>query len=129
MNGSVSLYSLSDIYGDHGIVGLFMLRQLNTDELFVENLLMSCRVLGRELDCWIISEIISFAKRNSFNKVIANFIPQSRNSIAKDIFTRSGFNNVKFSPRWVNSNLENVGIFYSIDVESFIFHKKDFFNE
>jgi FkbH-like protein len=129
LNGSVALYSLSDIYGDHGIVGLFMLREIDADELFIENLLMSCRVLGRELDCWIVSKIISFAKRNFYKKVIANFIPESRNSIAKDVFTRSGFKNVEFSPLWGNSNIENLGNFYAIDVESFIFHREDFFYE
>ena len=59
----VFLVRLSDIYADHGIVGLVCLKSLTNDIVFLDTLLMSCRVLGRHLEAWILSEIIQRIKK------------------------------------------------------------------
>ena len=46
---TVKLIQLSDLYGDHGIVGLIILKKLNNSSIFIDTFLISCRVFGRYL--------------------------------------------------------------------------------
>ena len=40
------MVQLNDIYGDHGIVGLIILKELEKKYLLIDTFLMSCRVFG-----------------------------------------------------------------------------------
>ena len=46
------MVSLKDVYGDHGIVSLVCLKVVRKKFIFIDTLLMSCRVLGRYLEEW-----------------------------------------------------------------------------
>ena len=45
----ILLIKLNDLYGDHGIVSLVILK-LKNDVIFVDTFLLSCRILGRYLE-------------------------------------------------------------------------------
>jgi len=51
------LVGLKDIYGDHGIVSFISLKIVNNKFIFIDTFLMSCRILGRHLESWILNEI------------------------------------------------------------------------
>ena len=52
------LISLKDIYGDHGNIGLVCLKKINSNYVFLDTFLMSCRILGRHLESWILRNIL-----------------------------------------------------------------------
>lgn len=110
------LVSLSDNYGDHGVVALVCLRKLDESILFIDTFLMSCRVLGRYLEAWILKEITSRAKDNGFDFVIGEFVPTDRNIVAQPFFDTYGFKPVKvgssFYEKIMNSNLTKGGSVY-----------------
>lgn len=85
------LVSLSDNYGDHGIVSLVCLKKINEKLLFLDTFLMSCRVLGRHLESWVLSEIIRRASKHGFEYLIGEFIPTERNIVANSFFENYGF--------------------------------------
>ena len=107
------LVSLTDNYGDHGVVALVCLQKLDDRLLFLDTLLMSCRVLGRYLEAWILNEIISRANKNGFEYVFGEFIPTERNIVAKDFFGNYGFtqidNSSEFYEKIINSKLTSGG--------------------
>ena len=90
----VFLVRLSDIYADHGIVGLVCLKSLSSDVVFLDTLLMSCRVLGRHLEAWILSEIIQRIKKNKKKYLLAEFIDTGKNKISKKFLETYGFKHV-----------------------------------
>ena len=90
-NENSFLVNLNDIYGDHGLVGLVSTKKINSKFIFLENLLMSCRVLGRHLEAWMMSEIIKNAKKSNYEYIIAEFIPTKKNIIAKKYLEEHGF--------------------------------------
>jgi FkbH-like protein len=85
------LVSLTDNYGDHGVVALICLKKLDDKFLFLDTFLMSCRVLGRYLEAWIFNEIVSRANNYGFDYVVGEFVPTERNVVAKDFFDNYGF--------------------------------------
>ena len=55
------LVHLKDSYGDHGIISFICLKIVNNKFLFIDTFLMSCRILGRYLESWILNEIKKLA--------------------------------------------------------------------
>jgi len=43
----IKLIDLKDLYGDHGIVGLMILKKIDKHSIFIDTFLISCRVFGR----------------------------------------------------------------------------------
>ena len=58
----VTAYEYSDQFGDEGIVGLVILQNKGT-EIFIEAMLLSCRVLGRGLEETLLSDAKVHAKK------------------------------------------------------------------
>ena len=55
---------------------------------------MSCRVLGRHLEAWILSEIIKRVSKLKSSYVIAEFIKTDRNDIAFEFLNTYGFEKI-----------------------------------
>ena len=85
---------LKDLYGDHGIISFVCLKFISKKVILIDTLLMSCRVLGRYLENWILNEIIKFAKKNKVKLVVAEFISTKKNDIAKDFLNSNNFRKI-----------------------------------
>lgn len=121
-NDYVFLVRLSDVYGDHGIVALVCLRYLAEDIVFLDTFLMSCRVLGRHLEAWILDQIIKRALRNRNRYILTDFIDTGRNKIAREFLTTYGFecleNNKKVIPKILTACSELKGERYFIPTKN-----------
>lgn len=51
-----------------------------------DNFLMSCRVLGRHLEVWILKSIITNLKKKKVRYLFVDFIPTHKNKIAEEFF-------------------------------------------
>ena len=96
------LVKLNDIYGDHGIVGFFILKK-NKETLFVDLFIMSCRIMGRYLENWILNEIKKIAINNKKKNILFEFIPTKKNKELINNFIKS--NNLK---KIKKKNIENI---------------------
>lgn len=72
------LVKLSDIYGDHGLVCLIVLKKYKKI-LYVESFIMSCRIMGRYLENWILEKIKKIASQNNIKDIVFEFIPNKKN--------------------------------------------------
>tara|TARA_E500000178_G_scaffold356577_1_gene435654 strand:+ start:5595 stop:7256 length:1662 start_codon:yes stop_codon:yes gene_type:complete len=88
------LISLRDIYGDHGIIGLISLKIVKNNFVFVDSFLLSCRVLGRYLENWILSKIFKIAKKNKSKSIFIEYKKTQRNNITKDFLLKNGFKKI-----------------------------------
>ena len=86
------LVKLSDVYGDHGIVSFFILKKYK-ETLVVDLFLMSCRIMGRYLENWILNEIKKIAINNNKKNILFEFIPTKNNKELINNFIKS--NNLK----------------------------------
>ncbi len=86
-------YTLRDKFGDHGLISVVILKKQN-DALFVENWLMSCRVLKRGMEEFIANNIILAAKEAGFKKVVGQYIRTAKNSMVEKLYPSLGFEEV-----------------------------------
>lgn len=84
-------FSLSDVFGDHGLIGVIILEKQNGNTLFINTWLMSCRVLKRGMENFILNTLISYAKELGFSKIIGEYIPTPKNKIVSNHYSDLGF--------------------------------------
>ena len=96
----IKLISLKDLYGDHGIIGLMILKKIDKYSIFIDTFLISCRVFGRYLETWMLYEIKKIFKKKGIKKIYGEHIVTDKNkTICKDFFKKHSFkiDNGKFS--------------------------------
>ncbi len=87
----ITLYfMLKDKFGDHGLISVVILDK-QEDALFVSEWLMSCRVLKRGMEEFIVNRIIRTAAENGFRRVVGEYIPTAKNAMVKDLYEKMGF--------------------------------------
>jgi FkbH-like protein len=77
-NGLVLLVKLKDIYGDHGIISLIIIKEQN-NYLIVDTLLLSCRILGRYVENFLTDYLKKMAIRKKLKGTIFLFKKTEKN--------------------------------------------------
>jgi len=80
--------SVSDRYGDSGLTGLAI---LDSDKSAIDTLLLSCRVLGRNIEYKFMDIIIDFAKNKDLRVLNSQYIKTMKNQQVSDFYERCGF--------------------------------------
>lgn len=84
-------YTLRDKFGDHGLVSVVILEKKSNTDLFVDTWLMSCRVLKRGMEEFVINHMLRIAKENGYTRILSEYIPTAKNKMVQDIYKTMGF--------------------------------------
>ena len=87
-------FTLSDKYGDNGLICIVILEKKNKEDLFINTWFMSCRVLKRGMENFTLNTIIKYAKENGFKKVIGEYIETPKNKMVKNHYQELGFTSI-----------------------------------
>ncbi len=87
-------FSLKDKFGDYGLISLVIMKKIDANSLFIDSWLMSCRVLKRGMEEFIINSVVEKAKENGFSKVIGEYIKTPKNSMVEHMYSKLGFKDV-----------------------------------
>jgi len=89
--GVVPLYAaLRDRLGDHGLIGIVVLKPQG-DDLVILDWLMSCRVLARGVEQYLMNWVIEEARARNLKKVIGEYIRTAKNQMVANFFSPFGF--------------------------------------
>lgn len=83
--------TLKDKFGDYGLISLLILEKKNNEELFIDTWIMSCRVLKRTVEEFVLNSLVRLASENGCKKIIGEYLPTPKNGIVKDHFLNLGF--------------------------------------
>ena len=84
-------FTLEDKYGDNGLICVVILKNENNNTLFVDTWLMSCRVLKRGMENFVLNTIADFAKQKGFVYLKGEYLPTSKNEMVKNHYFQLGF--------------------------------------
>jgi FkbH-like protein len=90
-------FRLLDKFGDNGIIGILIGRGLD-DVLVIDTWLMSCRVLGREVESAMLNVLCESAVAAGHVRIEGRFIPTAKNSMVRDLYDRLGFDLIGDEP-------------------------------
>ncbi|MEZ4415758.1 MAG: HAD-IIIC family phosphatase [Gemmatimonadota bacterium] len=81
---------LKDRFGDTGLVGVALLRYQG-EEARVDSFLMSCRVLGREVEDVFLDQCLALARARGARRVVGEYRPSPKNRMVARFFPERGF--------------------------------------
>ncbi len=79
-----------DRFGDNGVVGV-ALTSAQEGVRDIDGLLLSCRVIGRQIETAFLAFVADFARRNGQHRLQGWFIPTSKNAPARGLYQQAGF--------------------------------------
>jgi FkbH-like protein len=82
---------LKDRFGDYGIICFIVLKKITSDTLFIDSWLMSCRVLKRTVENFVLNKIIDIATSNGYKRILGEYLPTAKNRLVKDHYEKLGF--------------------------------------
>jgi len=88
-NAECLVMRLRDRFGDYGLVGAMIFTR-QSGLLDVDNLLLSCRALGRRVEHGMLSHLGRIAQEEGREKIRINFVPTPRNKPARDFLESIG---------------------------------------
>ena len=89
--GAIPLYAkLADRLGDHGLISIVILEP-RAQEMAITDWLMSCRVLARGVEQFLMNTVFEKARERGLSRVTGEFVPTAKNFMVKDFFARFGF--------------------------------------
>lgn len=81
---------LADIFGDNGIISIIICRR-NDPKWEVDTWLMSCRVIGRQVERAVLNEVATAAQSAGATTLVGRYIPTDRNAMVQDHYANLGF--------------------------------------
>ena len=102
---------LTDRFGDNGIIAIIIGRLLENKDLYVDTWLMSCRVLGRQVEPTTLNLIAQEATRLGARRIVGEYIPTKKNAMVKDHYVRLGFTVMETASDGGNRNILDLSAF------------------
>ena len=96
---------LTDRFGDNGVIAIIIGRLRENRDLYIDTWLMSCRVLGRQVEPTTLNLICQEAKRLGARRVVGEYIPTKKNGMVKEHYARLGFTVMETDPSGGNVNI------------------------
>jgi FkbH-like protein len=88
---AIAAFSASDQFGEYGITGMAIIHIKNSIA-YLDSLLMSCRVIGRNLEIAFLDEIVMLLKKKNIKTLFARYVRTPKNKQVESFFEKFGFN-------------------------------------
>jgi len=84
-------FQLHDKFGDHGIIGLIILNLPGDATAFIDTWIMSCRVLKRGVEEFMVNEMARRAHQRGVSRLVGEYLPTTKNALVKNLYPQLGF--------------------------------------
>jgi FkbH-like protein len=115
--------SVKDKFGDNGIAVLSII-QIENNIAFIDSFLLSCRILGRNIEGVYLNYIINLLIDKNISEVRSHYVPSNKNKQTKDFYEKMNFNLVETKPdgsKYYSLKLaqkRNIENFYTINYKT-----------
>lgn len=96
---TLAAFSASDRYGDYGVTGVVIIRQHSdaNNSAVIDTLLMSCRVIARNLEYAFFDEIVRVMREKGIHKLYGVYIATSKNMLVENLYDKLGLQLIESS--------------------------------
>jgi len=82
--------TLSDKFGEHGLISVVICKKQSADTLFIDTWLMSCRVLRRGVEGCLFDAIVKMTLDSGFRYLTAEYLPTAKNKMVAHFYDEIG---------------------------------------
>jgi FkbH-like protein len=93
-NWLVADFTLVDLFGDSGIVGVGLVRGMEQPVAEVDTFLLSCRVIGRGAETAFLHAILGDCAARGVKRLRGRYLPTAKNNLVKAFWRQQGFTEV-----------------------------------
>lgn len=86
------IFDLEDRYGSYGIICYLILVKESSKVLVIENWAMSCRVLERGMEQFVLNQLVDYSHKKGYTTLVGIFSPSKKNGIVEKLYEKLGFN-------------------------------------
>jgi len=90
---STFTFTLEDKFGDNGLICVIILKKEDNNTAFIDTWFMSCRVLKRSMENFVLNTIVDFCSQNGFGTLKGEYIPTAKNEMVANHYSHLGFEN------------------------------------
>jgi len=88
----VKTFRLRDRFADNGLIGVMIGRDLGDGAtLELDTWLMSCRVLGRRMEEFMVGAMMVAARERGLLRILGRYLPTAKNGLVRELYPRLGF--------------------------------------
>lgn len=102
---------LRDKYGDSGLISVIVLNQQSDTEMWIDTWLMSCRVLLRGVEAFLMNYVVAYARRHNVLRIVGEYRPTPKNKMVQEFYPGFGF-------RKIDTNEDRT--LWAMDVEAYV---------
>jgi FkbH-like protein len=84
-------FRLLDAFGDNGVIAIVVGRRIDAETVEIDTWLMSCRVLGRQVEEATLEVVMDVARSHGASRLIGWYRPTAKNGMVADLYPRLGF--------------------------------------
>ena len=84
-------FTLDDRFGSNGLVCVVLLMKEDADTVFIDSLFMSCRVLKRTMENFVLNILVSAMKDKGFRYFKGEYIATHKNVLVQNLYQGLGF--------------------------------------
>ena len=99
----VFLYRVKDCFGDNGIVSAVIIRLPENFAPIIDTFVMSCRVMGRNLEYDILADVEEQLYKEGYKSLIGEYLPTKKNKPVENLYETLGYEKL---PEEKNENEE-----------------------
>ncbi len=92
-NDIVMIVELTDKFGDYGLIAESIIERKDYG-LFIRDLTVSCRTMGRGIGSTLVVAILNYAKSNNFKKVRGTLVETESNWRIRPLYEKRGFDKI-----------------------------------
>ena len=94
-DGWTGAFELQDRMGRYGLVGVMLCKTgLDGHEWEIDTWLISCRALGRQLECFMFDRLMEAASAKGVRRIKGVFRPTQKNTLVASLYERLGFRRI-----------------------------------
>lgn len=105
-------FTLKDSFGEYGLISVVILKICNNSDAFIDTWLMSCRVLKRGVEDFVLNYIVESLKKRNIKRIIGEYRETPKNKMVAHFYEEMGFSAISG-----NANL------YELKFEDYVPHK------
>jgi FkbH-like protein len=82
---------LDDRFGKNGWIAVGILRAETDEEMWIDTLLMSCRVMSRTVEQTFVCHLATEARKRGFRRLVGEYLPTAKNTMVAGLYDTLGF--------------------------------------
>ena len=82
---------LRDKFGDYGLISIIIVELRADHTAFINTWLMSCRVLKRGVEEYVLNTIADYLRANGYISLIGEYLPTAKNKLVENHYLNLGF--------------------------------------